>query len=541
MKRLETDVIVIGGGLAGMTAALSAKAIGCSVTLVCKSLTGHSGNSIVAGSGVSVYRPGNSQNDTIDLYRRDLIRSGAGINDLLIVDQVLKASNQVVPYLEKNGVPFRYSGRELMVRRVGGHSSARFYYTDYSDKSFKTRGLSLTEPMRSVVEKAEINVMDNTTVIKLIMSDGIVCGCLCIDNKSKKNFSILAKSVILAAGGGASLFERTNNTSDVTCDSYRLALEAGAELRDMEFVQFYPCVLAYPIPLQIEGSLFADGAVLRNADGEEFMYRYSEQGNLATRDIMAIAVQSEIKAGRGKADCIYVDCSAIDEEEWKRKYKEFTRTLSNHHIDVRKDILLAAPAAHFYMGGICVDSDYSAGVPGLYACGEAVGGLHGANRLPGVALTEAVVSGRIAGRKAGEHAEGTSLLSEIQVCEIPEKKISRLDWKQKIRDLRAMAWKEVSIIRDEASIRRFEEYLDEQKYLVACVEAGGEDRHAYEYLSYYVTAQMLVVSAKYRKESRGAHFRADYPMKDEAFTGNFICHQNDDKIVVRFVKERDTK
>lgn len=541
MKHIETDVLIIGGGLAGMTAALSAKACGSRVMLICKSLAGHSGNSIVAGAGVSVYRPDNTQNDSMDLFREDLLRSGAGINDPVMVDRVLHSSEKVLSFLRDNGVMLRYSGNDLMVRRVGGHSAARFYYTDYSDKCFQTRGLSLTEPMISVIEKAGIGVINNSTAVKLIKSSGRIKGCLCISNRSKEFFSVSAGSVVLAAGGGASLFERTNNTTDVTCDSYRLALEAGARLRDMEYVQFYPCVLAYPIRLQIEGSLFADGAVLRNINGEEFMYRYSKDGNLATRDAMAIAVQSEINAGRGKSNCIYVDCSAIDDAVWQSKYTEFTRTLRNHQIDVRRDMLLAAPAAHFYMGGICVDADYATDVPGLFACGEAVGGLHGANRLPGVALTETVVSGRLAGEKAACHAQTTEPENEIGADEMSDDSGSgKIKWKEKIRELRSMAWKEVSVIRNEASIRRFEEYLSNQKGLMDGIRQGSErDRHAYEFLSYCVAAQMLALSADARKESRGAHYRSDHPASDPAFAGNYICALNEQgEIKLEFIPER---
>ncbi len=523
MKQIETDVIIIGGGLAGMAAALSAKAGGSRVTLICKSLAGHSGNSIVAGAGVSVYYPENAQNDTLELFRDDLFRSGNGINDPRMVDRVLNSSNEVLSFLKENGVRLRHFGDDLMVRRVGGHSTARFYYTDYCDKCFQTRGLSITEPVSTVVEREQISILNRASVIRLLRTNGRICGCICIDHQSKERFAVRAKSVVLAAGGGASLFERTNNTTDVTCDSYRLALEAGARLRDMEYVQFYPCVLAYPIRMQIEGSLFADGAVLRNADGEAFMRRFSAKGDLATRDEMAIAVQTEINAGRGRNGCIFVDCSGIREEVWKIKYREFTATLRNHQIDVRKDWLMAAPAAHFYMGGICVDGDYSAGVPGLFACGEAVGGLHGANRLPGVALTEAVVSGRIAGRKAAEHAKDTMLEGGAAIPDT-ETVASGTDWKQEIRKLRAIAWKEASIIRDKISIDRFEHFLDERQEIIEGAKAGKEeDRRAYEYLSYHMTARMLALSAKARKESRGAHYRKDFPEKDEAFTGSFIC------------------
>lgn len=538
MNVFETEVLVIGGGLAGMTAALSARAKGERVTLICKSLSGHSGNSIVAGAGVSVYNPENEQSDSKELYREDLLHSGADINDQMMMYKVINESADVLPYLIDNGVSFRYSESELMVKRTGGHSAARYYYTDYSQKPYQTRGLSLTEPMEASAERAGVEMIHHASVLRLLKNKGKIVGCICADQNNAR-FCILAKSVVLAAGGGASLFARTNNTSDVTCDSYRLALEAGASLRDMEFVQFYPCVMFQPVRLQIEGSLFSDGAVLRNVKGEEFMPFYSAAGNKATRDAMAIAIQSEINAGRGENGCVFVDCSGIDITVLQTRYKELARTLSSHRFDVKKDYLPVCPAAHFYMGGICVDSDYSAGVPGLYACGEAVGGLHGANRLPGAALMEAVVSGRIAGQKAAEYAEKAEQEDRTSIADNGEMISSGIEWKQKIRELRAMAWKEVSIVRNEASIERFENYLEEQRGVIEGMRAGTEvDRRAYEYLSYYMTAQMLTLSAKERKESRGAHYRSDYTKRDETFAGSFVCTLSEnDEIKVGFVKQ----
>ncbi len=528
MHNYETDVLIIGGGLAGLSAALSAARSGCRAVIVCKSLAGHSGNTIVAGAGISVYNPENGQNDSRRLYEDDLLRSGAGINDQMMVRKTLEDSDSVLSFLEENGVRLRYRDGRLTVNKPGGHSSARYYSSVFSDLPFQTRGLSLSVPMDAAVQETNVEILNFTSVLKLIRTDGNVAGCVCIDRKNGRQFSISAGSVIIAAGGGASLFAKTNNTADVTCDSYRLALEAGAVLRDMEFVQFYPCVLFQPVRAQIGSSLFADGAVLRNKNCEEFMQRYSSDGNKATRDVMALAVQSEIAAGRGAGGCVYVDCSRIDEAVLLSKHKEFHDLLMRCRIDIRKDMLPVSPASHFYLGGICVDTDYSTGVPGLFACGEAVGGLHGANRLPGTALMETVVSGRIAGRKAAAYAANKRKAAPTV---LPErgKTASGIDWKQKIRELRTEAWKEVSIIRDDASIARFENYLNEQKDIVEKAECEAADTlTAYEYSSYYMTAKMLALCAGKRKESRGAHYRSDYPHRDEAYTGNYLCRLNQD-------------
>lgn len=528
MRNFETDVLIIGGGLAGLSAAHSAVQSGCRVTIISKSLVGHSGNTIVAGAGISVYYSANEQNDTKHLYEEDLFGSGADINDQMMVRKTLEASDSVLPFLEDNGVKLRYIDGRLMVNKPGGHSAARYYSSEFKDFSFQTRGLSLSVPMETAVKDANVEILNCTSVLKLIKIEGNAVGCVCIDRKNGEQFCMRAGSIIIAAGGGASLFEKTNNTTDVTCDSYRLALEAGAVLRDMEFVQFYPCVLFRPVRAQIGSSLFADGAVLRNKSGEEFMNHYSSAGSKATRDVMALAVQSEIAAGRGEDNCVYVDCTHIDEAVLLNRHKEFYDVLMRCHIDIRQKMLLVSPASHFYLGGICVDSNYSTGVPGLFACGEAVGGLHGANRLPGAALMEAVVSGRTAGRTAAEYAKYNRQDSLAVVTECV-KKTDRIDWKQKIRELRMKAWEDVSIIRDDASIERFENYLNEQQTIVEKVEDELLNvQAAYEYKSYFVTAKMLVLCAGRRKESRGAHYRSDYPVRNEAFTGNYFCRLDQD-------------
>lgn len=542
MKELQTDILVIGGGLSGLSASLTARKNGCSVVLICKSIAGHSGNTAVSGASLSVFMPENMQGDTKALFKQDLLKSGAEINNLSAIQAVLDTSCQVLPFLEEYGVKFRYLNGERMAKRPGGHSSARYYSADIREYAYSIRGMALSEPMETSVRRSGATILNGVTALQLTKADdGAVNGCVCYDCSTKELIRFHAKSVILAAGGGASLFEYTDNTSDVSCDSYRLAAEAGAKLQDMEFVQFFPCVMFEPIRLPVSSALFGDGATLRNARGEAFMCKYSPAGDRSTRDIMARAVKTEIDAGRGNPKYVFVDCTAIPEKTLIQKYGEITSVLRKHGIDILHDYIPVAPAAHFYMGGICVDDSASTGIKGLFACGEAVGGLHGANRLAGVALTEAVVSGKLAGDRAAKEAKTRNFEASVSIRRPAAKKELSVNWDEWICDLRKTAWRDASIVRNKESLSHFSEYLDAHEKEARLIDLDA-DRivSAYRYKSYFEAARMLLICAKAREESRGSHFRSDYPEQDNAFRGNFICCRNDfGKYDLQFISRDD--
>jgi fumarate reductase (CoM/CoB) subunit A len=323
----------------------------------------------------------------------------------------------------------------------------------------------------------------------------------------------------MATGGGGRLYSRNNNTSEMTGDSYSLALGAGAILKDMEFVQFYPTMLSKPVKIPLSNSLFGDGAVLRNSEGERFMLRHAPQaGDMATRDKMSQAIFAEIAAGQGIGNQVYLDCTRIPSKAIETKHQRLYTFLKKHGIDMLKTWMLVSPAAHFFMGGIKINSFCETSLEGLFAAGECAGGVHGANRLATNALTEAAVFGKIAGKNAAAYA---SKLSNI------EKQPPKISWPQlhcgsesflEIRDyLCNTMWEYASIIRSKQSLLNALKGIEQcRKNLdfTQCNSINDMIKY-YEVHGMCVTAKAIVDAALLREESRGSHFRTDFPEENK--------------------------
>src|SRR6056297_30664 len=529
-KVCDVDVLIVGGGLAGLSAALVAREHFLKVGLVCKSKAGKSGNTLVSGGALSVATDEGGCGDDPSILEKDVLDSGAGINNTELVRVFAEESGSVIPFLREHGVEFKSIDGKPLVKQPPGHSIRRSFPSEYRSYSYLNRGLPLTLPLLEKALEGGVRVFDETTVIKLLTDEKGIVGAVALENNSGEKILFSSQVIILAAGGGARLFEYNNNTADVSCDSYRLAYEAGAVMRDMEMVQFYPSMMYSPIKMPLSNPLFGDGAVLKNIEGEEFMYRYSEKGNLATRDVMALAVKSEIDEGRGNPDCIFMDCSKIPPEVLDKKYEELSLLLKGVGLDIRKDPLPISHAAHFYIGGVDIDRDCGTSVEGLLACGEAAAGLHGANRLPGVALAEAVVFGKVAGRTSADICKrrgGMATLVEHE-CILPEMRSGEVNLQDLVEDIRSVMWEDGSITKSQESIRRVKNELErivKQKDMAKIEKVS--DILCYHQLESMITeACILIEVSEKRKESRGAFFRADHPEKNEKFRGNFFAKKN---------------
>jgi len=531
MKKVcDVDVLIIGGGLAGLSAALVARENSLEVGLVCKSRAGKSGNTLVSGGVLSLATKEGQCGDEPAIFEKDLLDSGAGINNTELVRVFAEESGSVIPFLQKNGVKFKSIDGKLLVKHPPGHSISRSFLGEYQSYSYLNRGLPLTLPLLERAREQGVKLYDEVTIIRLLTDENGISGAVALDNNSGEQLLFNSKVVILAAGGGAGLFKKHNNTSDVSCDSCKLAYEAGAVLRDMEMVQFYPSMMFKPVKIPAANALFGAGAVLKNIEGEEFMYRYSEKGNLATRDVMTRAVKSEIDEGRGNPDCIFMDCSKISPEVLDKKYEELSLLLKGVGLDIRKDPLPISHAAHFYIGGVDIDRDCGTSVEGLLACGEAAAGLHGANRLPGVALAEAVVFGKVAGRTSADICKrrgGMATLVEHE-CILPEMRSGEVNLQDLVEDIRSVMWEDGSITKSQESIRRVKNELErivKQKDMAKIEKVS--DILCYHQLESMITeACILIEVSEKRKESRGAFFRADHPEKNEKFRGNFFAKKN---------------
>lgn len=540
---VECDVLVIGSGAAGLAAAIAARESGASVVVASKGRAGRSGNTVVAGSQFAAVIPFEGSEDSPEQHFQDTLTGGKGINDEALLRIFVGRAGPQLLKLEEWGVRLlRFEG-ELVRRTPPGHRYARGIPVDNSAFSVALGGLSITLPLRATADRLGVRFLDDTPVIRLALQDGEVCGAVAVDLERDELVPIRARSLVVAAGGGGRIFANTNNIRGICGDSYGLLLEAGATLKDMEFVQFYPCQMTTPFKTVIASPMFADGAVLRNRHGERFMQRYDPANqDMATRDVMAQAIFYEVQKGNGVDGEVYMDCTAVPEATLQKKYFTLARDLRKQGVDLNRDWIRVGVTTHFFMGGVEVDGRCYAGVPGLFAAGEAVGGVHGANRLSGNALTETVVFGAIAGEAAAGYARTRPNPPEpitwpIQL-ETPDDGADTVEAAR--AELRRAMWNGASIVRSEGSLRSALAAVRECAAAAQSSPAGTPTRLARreETRLMCLTAEAIVLSALARQESRGAHFREDFSSPDERWLGNHKVRLSRGRLAVEFVPKR---
>lgn len=521
MEKIRSDVLIIGGGLAGLMAALAARGSGKTVTIVSKSLVGKAGNTLVSGGGISSAT--DEAENNAEIFFADIMRSGKGLNNRKLVQKLTSESPFILQQLEDFGVKLIRKDGSFKKRRPPGHSVPRNIPTDWTGLSYQNRGLSFMLPLLKEIEEQKVLVVSDVRILQLLKDDSQVIGAVGVD-KEKKVYQFFAGGVVLATGGAGYLFAKTNNTRDITGDGLALALAAGCRLQDMEQIQFYPTMMFDPVKAPISNPLFGAGAVLRNAAGEQFMARYDAAGNMATRDNMARAIFMEIQAGNDVKGCVYMDCTGIPQEQLKEQYQDFCEFLLKARIDPTREFIKVTPCVHYSLGGIVIDEFASTGVPGLYAAGEICGGIHGANRLSGAALMEACIFGWQAGIQAA--ARLTNQLGAIRPI------VKQLSWKLDdnasavFNALRKKMWEDVSLIRSEQGICQVIDYID---------KSAKETEDGSLLQDELRVAKTIAQSALLRKESRGAHFRSDFPQMNPAFDGNVHCWLEEDELKFTYI------
>ena len=536
MEKIKTDVLVIGGGAAGLTAALEAREKGAAVAIISKSKVGRSGNTVIAGTGMAILAPDPDSKDAPEIFRNDIIRSGKEVNDRDMIDLHVAGTRKIIDKFAQWGVVLKKRDDRYIIKHTPGHTIARSFYTDIRNYPYLTKGLSLTLPQLKTAQQRGVQIIDYAPVVKLLMSEGRISGAVAISKKTEKVLIFQSPVVVMAAGGGGMIYARSNNTCDITGDSYALAVDAGAVLRDMEFVQFYPTRVYSRLKFNISNGIFGDGAFLLNGQGERFMEKYDRAGDMATRDVMTRAMFNEVAEGRGDSGNVFMDCRHLSRDMLTSKYGELFRLISKVQIDPLKDLIPISPTTHFFMGGIATNKLCETTVPGLLACGESVGGLHGANRLAGNALSETYVFGMIAGNHAVRFATTAGSLENKRFDLEPFRKGS-LSIMELIRALRKLTWRCISIIRDQRSI---DAAIMEMDGISASLERVGIES-VYDLVSFYelksmiTTARLIALGADRRKESRGAHYRSDYPQtNDESYRGNFYIQNLNGRLDAKF-------
>src|SRR5438270_1451968 len=421
-ETVETDVLVLGAGGAGLRGAIAAAEGGARVLVVCKSLLGKA-HTVMAEGGVAAAMHNVAYQDSWEVHFADTMKGGKLINDWRAAELHARESPERVLELELWGAVFdrTWQGR-IHQRPFGAHTFPRLAHI--GDRT----GLELIRTLQDrAVHTTNVDVVMETTIFKLLKSDGRITGALAYRRADGGLILFRCAALVIARGGAGKMYRVTSNSWESTGDGTALAYDAGAELRDMEMVQFHPTGMVWPAGVRgilVTEGVRGEGGVLRNKEGERFMERYDhERMELSSRDVVARAINSEVLAGRGSPHGgAFLDITHRKPDYIRTKlpsmYEQFLK-LAN--VDITKQPMEVAPTIHYAMGGVRVDAETGpATVPGLYAAGEVAAGLHGANRLGGNSLSDLLVFGKRAGEAAAEavNARSTGATAKLDEAEI---------------------------------------------------------------------------------------------------------------------------
>ena len=528
-ERFEThehDVLVIGAGGAGLRAAIEALGQGASVGVVSKSLLGKA-HTVMAEGGIAAAMANVDSGDGWKPHFRDTMRGGKMLNNWLMAQLHAQEAPERVKELEQWGALFdRTEDGRILQRAFGGHTFRRLCHV--GDRT----GLEMIRTLQDRGVSMGFDVYMECTIVRLLTDGGRCAGALAYWRETGRFVVFKAKSVVMATGGIGKAWPITSNSWEYTGDGMALAYEAGAELMDMEFVQFHPTGMVWPPGVQgilVTEAVRGEGGILRNKNGERFMERYDpKRMELSTRDVVARSIYTEVKEGRGtEHGGAYLDISHKPAEYVKKKlpsmYHQFKELAD---VDITKGPMEVGPTCHYMMGGIRVEAETAqCSLPGLFAAGEAAAGLHGANRLGGNSLSDLLVFGRRAGLAAAQHAKEVSApnLGEGQIS-AGESEALRAFQQQGgenpyavHRDLQKVMQSLVGIFRTREDMQKALGELAKLKERAAHTSVEGSRMFnpgwhmAIELKSMLTVSEAVTRSALVREESRGAHSRIDFP------------------------------
>jgi len=501
------DVVIIGSGIAGVYTALSSPR-NAKILIITKEAIEMS-NSVLAQGGIAVSL---DQNDSPDLHFKDTLIAGAGLCDDSAVKVLVNEAAENIATLCLYGVNFdRDEGNMLALTREGAHSMNRIIHT--GDATGKEVCDTL---VRAVSLLKNVTIREQTFAIDILTENGECKGVLTSNEDGTERKAYYAPVVVCASGGYGQLYSRTTNPEVATGDGAALALRAGAELMDLEFVQFHPTVLCHPDNQNflISEAVRGEGAVLRNNRGERFMDKYHPMKELAPRDVVSRAIFQEMQ--KTGSNHVFLDITHRDTVFLQHRFPTIYNKCLSYGIDMAKDFIPVAPCQHYSMGGIRTDEWGRTRILGFYAVGEAAcNGIHGANRLASNSLLEGLVFGRRIGRQVQEN------LDEIKIREGFRPRISyNREWIGKDIDYISMKKKLQEIMTLNVGIIRSEDSLNEAMRIISGLKSEIEGvrivhTHHMELKNMLTLASLVVKAAIMRQESRGAHFRTDYPATDD--------------------------
>lgn len=497
---LETDFVVIGSGVAGLRASIGLAQSGARVTVLTKDKTSES-NTEYAQGGVAVVL---AEDDNAELHEDDTLVAGAGLCDIEAVETLVTEGTLRIKQLIEWGAEFDSDGGELVFTQEAAHSRRRIIHANGDSTG--------AELVRSLIAKARTETAINLTPFanteSLVVKDGRCVGVRFLDPILRGPREIRGKAVIMCTGGGGQLYLHTTNPPVATGDGMAMAYAAGADLADMEFVQFHPTALNLENAPRflLSEAMRGEGGVLRNKLGERFMPRYDERAELAPRDIVARAIVTEMR--RTGTRSVLLDMTALDADFLKHRFPKIYETCKFYGLDIAHDPLPVSPASHYCMGGIRTDLNGRSTLPGLYAAGEVTcTGVHGANRLASNSLLEGLVFGARAGEAAIQDCSSVAVTSgplpnvaasggrSYEISTAVKKRIKRVMWER------------VGIVRDRDSLERAIKEFDQ----IAASTLSNSSRN------FVMLALLVATAALWREESRGGHYRTDFPDPRDEF------------------------
>ena len=510
--QLFTDCLVIGVGIAGLRAAIEV-ARDCNVIIVCKDSLQDSNTWLAQGGIASVL----DKTDTFESHITDTLNAGCGISDESVVDLVVRQGPELTEQLLCWGTKFDSIDGQIATTLEGGHSHPRTAHA-HGDET----GRIIAEVLiREIRRNPNIKIIENFYAVDLLTNEDNECiGIIGQDNRGTQ--IIWSANTILAAGGAGQLYRETTNPEVATGDGIAMAYRAGAVLQDLEFMQFHPTTLyiAGASRALITETLRGEGAVLLDNNGSRFMKDYDESAELAPRDIVSRAILSQML--KTKSTHVYLDVRHFDKEHFAKRFPLINELCESFDIDVSKDLIPVRPRAHYMIGGVKTDSTAKTSIENLYACGEAAStGLHGANRLGSNSLLEGLVFGKIAGQSASQHIKsGVAHIKHPPIKhQIPHSDRSRLDTADVRNSLRALMWRNVGITRKAQPLTEAQEIIKFwQRYVMDKIFDGPA---GWECQNMLTVCLLMTRAAQMRQESRGVHFRNDFPNTDDK---NFKKH-----------------
>jgi len=507
----QFDYIIIGSGIAGLYAALKAREHGSVLVLTKSSIdecnTRYAQGGIAAPIG---------EGDSPQLHLEDTLRAGAGLVDSEAARILTDEAADRIADLVSFGVPFDTLDGEITMGREGAHSLPRILHAGGD-----ATGAHIELTLSSVAKLSRITILEHCLALTLRVADGAIEGVETLDCRTNTRLDFSCRILILATGGAGQLYKISTNPTVTTGDGTALAYRTGAEVMDLEFFQFHPTALRMPgvQPFLISEAVRGEGGFLRDAQGRTFMAKYDPAAELAPRDVVARAILTEMnKAG---TDHVYLDVTHLSPSRVTSRFPQIYRFCLDHGLDITTEPIPVSPAAHYTMGGVRTNTWGETNIRGLYACGEAAcTGVHGANRLASNSLLETIVFAKRVVQR--------SLLKELKVNEASAEAISLsepvaadappLD----LGALQSLMWDKVGIVRDGRS-------LAEAKAVLSTWQASltePSDRPGHELANLLLCARLVTEGALMREESRGAHYRTDFPERSQAWHRHIVFRRH---------------